>query len=386
MSALLVALIAGSLQVSLESQAPYLMGKVAVQWEIGLSAAQRRQLQPASSNGRTAWPDYTKAFRSLTTAQRARFQQIAWQSADHTSLLDPLLQARIGLSAAQRNKLRELMKQGMARWHVQSDSGGTVSGNDPRMIGRYRAGVESERRWIESYRAMRAVLTPTQAQQWRAALGEPFDVSGALGYRRISARSVSVSVLDSGIQEALGFTMKASREMGERYKASMKAGRHERMAFAEEELHRLPIRLQKRFQELELQLVGASAIICPVIWHSLGFSQEQAEDLYLKALSVEADYQARIIKAQPKRSSPSMPPDYSKMNAAERTKWRAEMDAWAKRLATFSKIEKGLREQQKAAIDKLCLTSLSQAQRSKWQAMLGRPVPSLRQMVGRSNY
>ena len=62
------------------------------------------------------------------------------------------------------------------------------------------------------------------------------------------------------------------------------------------------------------------------------------------------------------------------------------MDAWAKRLATVSKIEKGLREQQKAAIDKVCLTSLSQAQRSKWQAMLGRLVPSLRQMVGRSNY
>ena len=385
MSALLVALIAGSVQVALESQAPYLLGKVAVQWEIGLTAAQRRELQPRFANGKSTWPDYTKAFRSLTTAQRARFQQIAWQSADHTSLLDPVLQARIGLSSAQRAKLRELMKQGMARWHVQSDPGGTVSGNDPRMIGRYRAGVESERRWIESYRAMRAVLTPAQAQQWRTALGEPFDVSGALGYRRISARSVSVSVLDSGIQEALGFTMKASREMGDRYKASVKAG-HDRMSFAEEELHRLPLQLQKRFQELELQLVGASAIICPVIWHSLGFSQEQAEDLYLKALSVEADYQARIIKAQPKRSNPSMPPDYSKMNASERTKWRAEMDAWAKRLATVSKIEKGLREQQKAAIDKVCLTSLSQAQRSKWQAMLGRLVPSLRQMVGRSNY
>lgn len=114
----------------------------------------------------------------LQASQRQRLRQILLQARGPGLLLHREVAAALGLVPSQKAEIRVVIQQGATRRAAALKAGTeTTAVQDDAARRRQREALQRIR--TETARQAASVLTPAQQAQWRALLGEPFDIEGA---------------------------------------------------------------------------------------------------------------------------------------------------------------------------------------------------------------
>jgi hypothetical protein len=103
----------------------------------------------------------------LTPEQQKRFDQIALQQAGYNAFSRPDIQEKLGLTADQKTKLRDINEQSMARTReiMQDAQGDFAAAREKMTAARKETGDKAM-----------AVLTDAQKETWKELTGKPFEV------------------------------------------------------------------------------------------------------------------------------------------------------------------------------------------------------------------
>lgn len=149
-----------------------------LQKELKITAAQKSSLekimkemraQPRDKVTRESMQKYqTRMMGVLSASQKARLKQIELQARGGSALLDPDIQKQLGITAAQKSKLKALQdkfrKENMAKFEAARKA------NKPMDF----SAMQKQRK-AEDAKLM-AVLSQAQKAKWKAMTGKPFDM------------------------------------------------------------------------------------------------------------------------------------------------------------------------------------------------------------------
>jgi len=122
-------------------------------------------------------------FAQLTAAQLKRLREISLQTLDFTALGDPIVAARVGLSASQSSKIRSVINSGIKQANVVQNNAvatatkGATTQDQANQLAESAANQVSPQ--VVSIRndtkqKVMALLTAQQRSRWQGLLGRPF--------------------------------------------------------------------------------------------------------------------------------------------------------------------------------------------------------------------
>jgi hypothetical protein len=351
--------------------------------QIFLTEREKRALQDLPDWRATDIARSMRVNNLLTRQQRERLWQVSVQLGGAMILRNKEVARRIGLTAAQDKKLRNLLADHESKTiqlHRTTPLPKAKTESEAHRLRQKTLGEKSAPLYQGLLKSMMSVLTPEQRKRYTALKGKPLYSAFLPWSTDGPGRRKAMLLLNSRVQKELGLglwevksidklipraTRALSRQAHIEFQARVETGGAKALAL-------LKPAQRERLRQIAIQLQGPMAALNPEEGSALNISYEQLEvirkvttDIFMTPTSVN-DSLKQVVSYSPREPQTE---DQKRLARAEQERL----------------FQVALKEQERHMmdIDRSILRILTPSQRRRFEAMQGRPFIGLRELIAR---
>lgn len=348
------------------------------QRDMKLTAEEVRKLQEEASRGfpRPGHPRFDPSLvkydvmNQVTKQHEKRLIQLSLWQADVFAFSNEWVQSQVGLEPSTRKKVDSACRAFYVWWQSESDRLNKAVPRSPRDISKPAANpflspdaMVTLKKQIDLRREIRRMVPPSAHAKLATLRGMAPHTAVAFGFPR-SAPSVFVSPVQSllynpRVHEELGFSMRQSRLTLEGLRNAKDPG----TALARVR-DQLSVQQRRRLDQLELQALGARALLYHDVLARLKVDPNRLDTAYLELTNLEK----QSMKVQNEEQEAYN--EVSRVRSSNPTSAREREEAIR---ARYMKLRQSIEQQR----DRTLLGMLSPEQRKTFQAMMGSPIPGV---------
>lgn len=348
------------------------------QRDLRLSADEVRRLQdeisrsfPRPGNARFD-PSQIKydAMNAAAKKHEKRLLQLSLWQADVFAFSSEWVQNQVNLAPATRKRVNDACRTFYVWWQSESDRLNKTAPRNPREISKTVANpfrspdpIVTLKKQMDLRREIRRMVPPSAHAKLATLKGAAPHTAAPFGFPR-SAPSVFVSpvqplLYNPRVHEELGFSMRQSRLTLE----GLRNAKDPASALARV-LDQLTVQQRKRLDQLELQALGARALLYHDVHARLRVDPNRLDTAYLELTNLEK----QSMKVQNEEQEAYN--EVSRVRSSNPTSAREREEAIRVR---YMKLRQNIEQQR----DRALLGMLNPEQRKTFQAMMGSPIPGV---------